>query len=402
MRLFAFAAALVVVTMFGGILAAHAQNVSCSGNIGGGATETTISGDVTVPSGASCTLQFVTVTGDVHVQQGGSLVVAAYDEPSTIGGNVEATNCVSALLEGNVTIKGDLDITGCTGTTANGFQGPGIVIGGNFQCLNNAGPCEVWLGRIAGDVRVQNNSGARSDVSLNTIGGNLICQSNAAAPAHSRGYNWVSGDTEGQCGSEFTTMSTSLGVPTSSSMTCAALASLPASDFPVPNTTITSATDTPAGGGLPERCIVNGIINARTSPVDNCSYGDGFQVQLPLPAAWNGRFFMQGGGGTEGSVPAATGTNSGSAGANFGITNGYAVASQDGGHEKSELALPSCDQGYGNPNEFYLDPLATIDQAYQSIEVTALTAKYLIATYYGNNAVIPIGSGVRPGAGKGW
>jgi Tannase and feruloyl esterase len=160
------------------------------------------------------------------------------------------------------------------------------------------------------------------------------------------------------------------------------LASLPAAGFPVPNTLITSATDTPAGGGLPERCIVNGIVNARTSPVDSCN----FQVQLPLPAAWNGRFFMQGGGGSEGSVPAATGTNSGRAGANFGITTGYAVASQDGGHENSQLALPSCDAGYGNANEFYLDPMGTIDQAYQSIEVTALTAKYLIATYYGDDA----------------
>lgn len=149
---------------------------------------------------------------------------------------------------------------------------------------------------------------------------------------------------------------------------------------------ITSATDTPEGGGLPERCIVNGIINARTSPVDSCNYGDGFQVQLPLPAAWNGRFFMQGGGGSEGSVPTATGTNSGSGGGNFGITNGYAVASQDGGHENSQLALPSCDAGYGNANEYVLDPLGLIDQAYQSIEVTALTAKYPIAAYYGDNA----------------
>ena len=100
-------------------------------------------------------------------------------------------------------------------------------------------------------------------------------------------------------------------------------------------------------------------------------------MQLPLPAAWNGRFFMQGGGGTEGSVPPATGSNSGSAGANFGITNGYAVASQDGGHENSQLYCTCVDNG--NTNEFFLDPMGTIDFAYQSIEVTTLTAKYLIA-----------------------
>ena len=91
---------------------------------------------------------------------------------------------------------------------------------------------------------------------------------------------------------------------------------------------------------------------------------------LGVPANYR-VLFMQGGGGTEGSVPAATGTNAGSAGANFGITNGYAVASQDGGHENNKLALASCDSGYGNANEFYLDPLGLIDQAYQSIDVTA-------------------------------
>ena len=208
------------------------------------------------------------------------------------------------------------------------------------------------------------------------------CQNNIAAPTHSHGYNWVTGNAQGQCAVGFTTTSTSIGVPPSSGMTCATLASLPASAFPVPNTVITSATDTPASGTLPERCVVNGYVNHHVSPVDTCPYQDGFQVQLPLPDAWNGRFFMQGGGGTEGSVPPATGNNSGSAGANFGLTNGYAVASQDGGHENSQLL--TC--GTMNTNEFFLDPMGTNDFAYQSIDVTTLTAKYLIAAYYGSEA----------------
>ena len=377
---------LAVVGLLGSASASSAQDINCTGTVGGGATATAVNGNVTVAGGASCILQFVNVTGSVQVQPGGSLLIAAYDEPSTIGGNIQANKCASALLEGNVTVNGDVHIANCAGSQANGFQGPGIVIGGNFQCDNNAGPCQAWLGEIAGNTRIANNLGAASDVSLDKIEGDLSCQNNSAAPTHNRGYNWITGSALGQCASGFTTTSSSIGVPTSSGVACSSLASLPAAGLPVPNTVITSATDTPAGGGLPERCIVDGVINARTSPVDSCNYGDSFQVQLPLPAAWNGRFFMQGGGGSEGSVPDATGTNSGSAGANFGITNGYAVASQDGGHENSQLALPSCDAGYGNPNEFYLDPMGTIDQAYQSIEVTALTAKYLIATYYGDNA----------------
>jgi feruloyl esterase len=59
------------------------------------------------------------------------------------------------------------------------------------------------------------------------------------------------------------------------------------------------------------------------------------------------------------------------------------VASQNGGHFNSDLALPTCDTGFGNPNEFFLDALGRVAFAYQSIEVTTLVAKYLINQFYG-------------------
>jgi TolB-like protein len=59
------------------------------------------------------------------------------------------------------------------------------------------------------------------------------------------------------------------------------------------------------------------------------------------------------------------------------------VATQTGGHLDTELALPTCDSGFGNPSEFFLDPIGTIGHAYQSIEVTTLVAKYLINQFYG-------------------
>ena len=153
----------------------------------------------------------------------------------------------------------------------------------------------------------------------------------------------------------------------------------------MPNTVITSAVDTAAGGGLPERCIVNGYVNKHISPVDTCVYQDVFQVQLPLPAAWNGRFMMQGGGGSEGSVPTATGTIGGSTGIAE-VSNGYATASQDGGHENTDMTACATTNAntFGNANEYALDPLGLIGQSYQSIEVTALDAKYLVNQYYGN------------------
>src|ERR1700689_790063 len=75
---------------------------SCSGTLSGGASGAlNVSGNVTVPAGASCTLSFVNVTGNVTTGAGSTLLINGYLEPSTIGGNVVAVGCVSALLQGN-------------------------------------------------------------------------------------------------------------------------------------------------------------------------------------------------------------------------------------------------------------------------------------------------------------
>jgi hypothetical protein len=56
------------------------------------------------------------------------------------------------------------------------------------------------------------------------------------------------------------------------------LAISPASGFPAPNTVITSATDTPAGSGLPHRCVVLGYVNQHISPVDQCQCENRYRV----------------------------------------------------------------------------------------------------------------------------
>src|SRR5439155_23623576 len=89
---------------FGGAQTAQAADVVFAGTLDGSSAVTSITGDVTVPEKASCTLDFVTVAGNVHVGKGASLVVTAYTEPSTISGNVEAVNCGSVLLPGDVTV----------------------------------------------------------------------------------------------------------------------------------------------------------------------------------------------------------------------------------------------------------------------------------------------------------
>jgi hypothetical protein len=358
-------------------------DISCSGLIGGGRTVTNINDNVTVPAGTSCTLSFVNIAGNVGVGQNATLVVSAYTEPSEIAGNVEANNCNSVLLQGNVTVGGNLNISACNGPASNGFQGPDVLIHGNFECLSNSGPCSAWLGTVDGNVQIQsNNARSASDVSLVSVGGNLICAGNSPAVTDSHGPSWVDGQSQGQCAG-FSTTTTSIATPVTPTP-CANLATLPASGFPVPNTVIISAQDVPAGSaapGLPEYCSVFGVVNQHISPVDQCQYEIAFQVNLPLN--WNGRFFFQGGSATEGVLPFAGGVIDPGNPTDFGLINGYAVATQNGGHLDTDLALPTCDSGFGNPFEFFLDPIGTIGYAYQSIEVTTLVAKYLINQFYG-------------------
>ena len=120
------------------------------------------------------------MTGNVQAGHGSTLLITAYTEPSTIGGNVQADQCKSALLQGNVTVGGNVQIQQCTGAGPNGFQGPYIVINGNFQCqanASNAAPCLAWLGKVHGNVQIQSNVAPTApDVSLVMVGGNLQCQ----------------------------------------------------------------------------------------------------------------------------------------------------------------------------------------------------------------------------------
>jgi hypothetical protein len=154
---------------------------------------------------------------------------------------------------------------------------------------------------------------------------------------------------------------------------CANLAAI--TKFPVMPAQITMAkfnaagTTSANGVPLPDHCQVQGVINKRIG-TDGFPYGIMFEVRLPTPTAWNGRFMFQGGGGSEGSVPPATGT----AGTlTPTLAHGWAVATQDGGHENSTLPFS---------NEFFFDAQAVIDEGYHSIDVTTQTAKFLIKAYY--------------------
>jgi hypothetical protein len=146
----------------------------------------------------------------------------------------------------------------------------------------------------------------------------------------------------------------------------------------LPNATIISATEetTPV-----PYCAVIGIINKRvsTQDPDHFTYGIGFQVNLP--DAWVGRFEMEGGSGTDGSLPDPMGE------ARVELSDGWAVAADDGGHEDSSVNLvggySDTDNNAGGVSHFGVDEQARLDYGYNGIEQTTMIAKEIIGAYYG-------------------
>ena len=149
------------------------------------------------------------------------------------------------------------------------------------------------------------------------------------------------------------------------------------SRFTYANTTVTAANAIAAGtintGGtpIPAHCQLTGQMYQRTSPVDGQSYAIGFEMRLPN--AWNGRFFYQANGGTDGSVVTATGTFGGGP-LTSALAQGFAVISSDAGHNAAQN---------GQPHPFGLDPQARLDYGYQAVAKLTPMAKAAIAVAYG-------------------
>ncbi len=143
----------------------------------------------------------------------------------------------------------------------------------------------------------------------------------------------------------------------------------------LPNTIITSSTSVPAGRltlagqSIAAHCRVLGKMFERISPVDGKTYSIGFEMRLPLD--WNGRFFYQANGGTDGNVVTATGNTSGGGPLTSALLQGFAVISSDAGHNAAQ-----------NPT-FGIDPQARLDYGYQAVGKLTPMAKALISAAYG-------------------
>ena len=119
---------------------------------------------------------------------------------------------------------------------------------------------------------------------------------------------------------------------------------------------------------VPTHCLFRVVLEPRESGMEEMSYGTG--IELRLPADWNGRLLVQGGGGLNGVLNAAIGSVSGAQSA---LARGFAVVSTDGGH-----------RGRNNIDaRFGVDQQAKLDFGYRAIQRATQEAKAQIDRYYG-------------------
>lgn len=169
---------------------------------------------------------------------------------------------------------------------------------------------------------------------------------------------------------------------------CAALGAAMTGSWPEKDTRLISAKYNPAGQisgmpaapgapapaiDLPSHCELVGTMRERTG-VDGQSYA--IKFHLRLPEAWNGRFLFEGGGGTNGELGMAIG---GSAGSTPALTRGFAVLSQDSGHDNAINSNPA----RGGPTAFGFDPQARAEYGGTSLPAVTLAAKAVLSNFYG-------------------
>ncbi|MCB5362159.1 tannase/feruloyl esterase family alpha/beta hydrolase [Pusillimonas sp. CC-YST705] len=145
--------------------------------------------------------------------------------------------------------------------------------------------------------------------------------------------------------------------------------------FAYPRATISVAETVAAGAvkvsgtDIGEHCRIRGELEQRVSPIDNETYAIGFEMRLPVD--WNGRYFYQGNGGTDGSISNAYGTYGSGGALSNALHKGFAVISSDAGHNGSQNPL------------FGLDPEARINYGYGAAQKLTPMAKAMIASAYG-------------------
>src|SRR5690242_12459531 len=126
---------------------------------------------------------------------------------------------------------------------------------------------------------------------------------------------------------------------------------------------------------VPNHCKVQGKINERIGS-DGKPYAIGFELRLPQ--SWNGRFYFQGGGGTDGVLRPAMGSMPGAAPGTNALSNGFAVVSTDAGH----LNQPGSNGSF----LFGAEPQSRAEYGHAHLPLVSEAAHTLIKRLYGKRA----------------
>ena len=278
---------------------------------------------------------------------------------------------------------GNVQIQGCA--QQSGFVGPGVKIGGNFQCTNNTAGCEADFGDVKGGVLIQ-GSGA-SDISQVSVAGTLQCRGNTPPPTHSFGSNFVSGSLQDQCAAN-------LGfAPPTAPPTCVA------STLNIPNVTVASATmvapttiTLPAGTfTVPAYCQVMGAVATSgdcptTGPfaapsgpnLIGCSTPGSAKFRIKLPPAWNSHFLFEGCGGNCGSIN-STSVNPLDNAEALGL--GYAVVNTNTGHDQDPTTV-DLTWAVSESTPPLVNNSAIIDFYYRAVHQVTVATKQYVQAYY--------------------
>jgi hypothetical protein len=172
---------------------------------------------------------------------------------------------------------------------------------------------------------------------------------------------------------------------------CASLTSLS-----LPNTTIDTAVDVPAGAippplpGLPPTPVIATCRVHATVTTPGVSDHIGVEVWMPV-SGWNGRFQGVGGSGYQADSP------NGMAAA---VSAGYAAAGTDAGHT-STAPIPFFDGSFALDSQGRLNWPLIEDFAYRGVHDAAVVGKAVTAAYYGAEAAFSYWNGCSTGGRQG-
>ncbi len=126
---------------------------------------------------------------------------------------------------------------------------------------------------------------------------------------------------------------------------------------------------------LPTHCEIYGRLNERVG-IDGQAYAVNFHMRLPVD--WNGRFFFQGGAGSNGIIGNAVGYLQGRQ-TTHALGLGYAVVTNDGGHDM----VANNDPERSGLGAFGWDPQARREYGGAALGDVTTAAKSLITAFYG-------------------